>query len=101
MELRNHPLMSRQGLPNWPPTWVWIGGKRNPAKGEIGVLVDAKLADDRLPRIFIWMENDGGTYIGCLLFEDRSFCRHVLKLLQSHTRRTIDYIGGIDVRYTL
>lgn len=66
-------------------------------KPRVGVLVDAKLADDRVPRIFIWMENDGGTYIGCLLFEDPSFCGQVLKVLQKHTNRIIDYIGGIDV----
>ena len=27
--LRDHPLMSRYGVPNWPPVWTWIDGKEN------------------------------------------------------------------------
>jgi hypothetical protein len=89
--------MSYRGLPNWPPVWVWIGGSRKSTRGEEGVLMDAKLADDRLPRIFLWMENTGSSYLGCLLFDDPSFCRHVLKLLRDHLNSAIDSIGGLDV----
>src|SRR4029450_1012389 len=39
MLLRDHPLMSRNGVSNWPPTWTWIRGARDKyPKGEVGVL---------------------------------------------------------------
>jgi hypothetical protein len=92
--------MSYRGLPNWPPVWLWIGGKRQSAKGETGVLIDVKLADNRLPRIFLWMEDSGSTYIGCLLFENARFCREVLKFMKDHLYRTVRSIGDLDVSCT-
>ena len=40
MQVREHPLMSRHGVPNWPPVWTWINGEdyKKPAIGEVGVL---------------------------------------------------------------
>jgi DNA-binding response OmpR family regulator len=39
MLLRDHPLMSRDGAPNWPPVWAWVDGVENKlAKGELGIL---------------------------------------------------------------
>jgi len=39
MLLRDHPLMSRHGVPNWPSVGTWIGELENPCpKGKIGVL---------------------------------------------------------------
>jgi DNA-binding NtrC family response regulator len=36
MLLRDHPLMSRDGAPNWPPVWAWVDGVENKlAKGEL------------------------------------------------------------------
>jgi DNA-binding NtrC family response regulator len=29
MLLRDHPLMSRYGVPNWPPVWTWVNGVEN------------------------------------------------------------------------
>ena len=29
MLLRDHPLMSYKGIPNWPPAWTWIDGLEN------------------------------------------------------------------------
>jgi hypothetical protein len=37
--LRDHPLMSRKGVPNWPPVWTWMRGKKDKyPKGEVGIL---------------------------------------------------------------
>ena len=39
MQLREHPLMTYHGVPNWPPVWMWRGGDRNRSiRGEVGVL---------------------------------------------------------------
>ena len=38
MRLRDHPLMSYQGIVNWPPTWVWLDGpEEQQPKGELGI----------------------------------------------------------------
>ena len=29
MQLRNHPFMALNGVPNWPPDWIWTEGRRN------------------------------------------------------------------------
>jgi hypothetical protein len=37
--LRDYPLMSYKGSPNWPPTWTWIDSREdNRPNGEIGIL---------------------------------------------------------------
>jgi hypothetical protein len=28
MLLRDHPLMFRRGVRNWPPVWTWIDGRK-------------------------------------------------------------------------
>jgi hypothetical protein len=39
MLLRDHPLMSYHGVPNWPPTWTWMRGREdNYPRGEVGIL---------------------------------------------------------------
>ena len=40
VKLRDHPLMSYRGIPNWPPVWTQmrIGGVKI-VKGEVGVLI--------------------------------------------------------------
>jgi hypothetical protein len=39
MLLRDHPLMSYNGMPSWPPAWTWIGGVENDhPRGEVGIL---------------------------------------------------------------
>jgi hypothetical protein len=44
MLLRDHPLMSRYGVPNWPPVWTWVDGpeidgpENKSLKGELGIL---------------------------------------------------------------
>jgi hypothetical protein len=44
MLLRDHPLMSRHGVPNWPPVWTWVNGpavdgpENESLRGEVGIL---------------------------------------------------------------
>lgn len=45
MLLRNHPLMSYKGIPNWPPIWTWTDGVENTRpRGEIGILKGVALS---------------------------------------------------------
>jgi hypothetical protein len=82
MLLRDHPLMSHRGVPNWPPVWTWTGGLENThAKGEVGILKVATLSNiGSSYRCYPHIYYEGSVYIGCLLFDDRAFCSQLAKL---------------------
>ncbi|MGH7768532.1 MAG: hypothetical protein ACREQP_13845 [Candidatus Binatia bacterium] len=104
MELRIHPLMSYRGGSNWPPAWTWISGqKRNlNLSGEVGTLVEVTPSKlDPHGKCFLTIEYEGTSYVGCLLFDDGPFCQQVSGLLQRYVRYPLEYIGGIDIRYSL
>ena len=99
MELRKHPLMSYRGRPNWPPRWVWLGGKQNERpRGEVGVLKEVSryphLSADGLTLV---MEYNGSAYMGLLLFDDFAFSRKIHDLLKNLRGRPISEIGSLDV----
>jgi hypothetical protein len=102
MQLRNHPLMSYGGMPNWPPIWTWIGGEENKhPRGEIGILKEVRLSKvEPSNRFFLIIEYDEAAYIGSLSFDDPSFCRQISKLLIDHCGYSIRDIGGLDVGQT-
>jgi hypothetical protein len=98
MELRYHPLMSYHGLNNWPPVWTWRGGQEDiRPKGEIGVLRDVFLSrvEPNL-RLFLIMEHEKEEYMGCLLFNDWTFCGQIYELLKAHCGSSIAEIGTLD-----
>ena len=47
--------MSFHGIPNWPPTWIWIDGpEETQLKGEIGILRSVLLSKlDLASRCFL------------------------------------------------
>ena len=94
--------MSYHGLPNWPPVWTWIGGEENKyPRGEVGMLKEVRLSKvEPSDRCFLIIEYDQAAYIGCLLFDDPSFCRQISKLLMDHRGYSIQDIGGLDVGQT-
>jgi hypothetical protein len=99
MLLRDHPLMSYRGVPNWPPTWSWIDGREdNHPRGEIGIL-RAVLLSKLQPanRCFLLIFYERSSYLGCLLFDDLAFCDQIVKLLQSYCNRPIAEISSLDV----
>jgi hypothetical protein len=107
MLLRDHPLMSRHGVPNWPPVWTWVNGEvdgpenRFP-RGEVGILKWIGLSAMQPPdRCYLYIDHEQSSYLGCLLFDDPAFCRHVAKLLESYCNRPIAEIGSIDLAHTL
>jgi hypothetical protein len=98
MLLRNHPLTSCRGVPSWPPKWTWLGGLENKhLQGEIGTLKAAQ-PSNVLPadRCFLYIDHEGSSYIGCLLFADHAFCAQVVKLLQRCCSRSIAEIGSSE-----
>jgi len=103
MQLREHPLMSYRGLPNWPPVWTWMAGERKHSpKGEVGILQDVMLSTiGAQNRCFLIIEHDQATYMGCLLFDDIAFCRQLYDQLQGYCRRTIREIGDLDLGHLL
>ena len=103
LPLRDHPLMSYHGLRNWPPEWIWVGGQPNRhQRGEIGVLRSVVISHAQPPAgCFLYIEHEGASYMGCLLFDDQNFCREVVTLLQRYANRSIAEIAGIDVSHTL
>ena len=79
MLLRDHPLISCYGIPSWPPNWMLLNGT-GPSRltGEIGILRGVRAND--LPstrRCFVYMEYEQSSYLGCLLFYDITFGRHI------------------------
>jgi len=103
MLLRDHPLMSRYGVPNSPPVWTWVNGSVNKfPRGEVGILRWVGLSGLEPPdRCYLYIEHEGSTYLGCLLFDDHLFCRYVAKLLDSYCNRPIAEIGSFDLSDTL
>jgi hypothetical protein len=99
MELRNHPLMSYRGRPNWPPRWVWLGGKKNERPtGEVGILKEISryslISSDGVTMVIEYNES---AYMGLLLFDDFGFCRRIHDFLKTHRDRPIAEIGSLDI----
>ena len=103
MLLRDDPLMSFYGVTNWPPVWAWMEGVENKRpRGEIGILKKVSLTQIKpAKQCYLYIEHEGSLYIGCLLFDDIAFCRHMTEILQSCCNRPIAEIGGLDLSHTL
>jgi hypothetical protein len=71
MLLRDHPLMSRFGVSNWPPGWTWVDGpdingpEDKNLKGEVGILKWVGLSGVQLPdRCYLYIEHEESKYLG-------------------------------------
>ena len=97
MKLRDHPLLSHQGVSSWPPTWLWGGGCRYvPATGEVGVLKDVMLCStEPCEKCLLIMEHEGRKYIGILVVGDPSFCQEIYTVLTEQCGKEIQDIGEI------
>ncbi|MGB7952226.1 MAG: hypothetical protein WCH75_31455 [Candidatus Binatia bacterium] len=103
MKLREHPLITYRGLRSWPPVWTWVGGTDNShPTGELGILKEVKPSKiEPADRMFLYMDHENGSYLGCLLVENSAFCSQVVTLLQSYSGRPIREIGDLDLSYML
>ncbi len=112
MELRDHPLLTYRGIRSWPPVWTQIrGDDRARPRGEVGTLKEIHVAADPAGqtsgasggynRIFLFIEHEDRSYLGCLMMEDHAFCQQLGTLLQSQCGRTVAEIGSLDLGATL
>jgi hypothetical protein len=102
MLLRDHPLMSHYGVPNWPPVWTWIDRQENKSPtGEVGILKWVGLTGFQPPdRCYLYIDHEASTYPGCPLFDHHEFCRYVAKLLDGYCNHSIVEIGSLDLSHT-
>jgi hypothetical protein len=103
MLLRDHPLMSRRGVRNWPPVWTWIDGREDKRpRGEIGTLKTVSLTKlNPANCCYLYIDHEGSSYMGCLLFDDHAFCAQIVKLVEGCYNRPISEIGSLEVSHTL
>src|SRR5262245_25597176 len=103
MLLREHPLMSSHNVCNWPPIWAWTSGSENKRpRGEIGILKGVSLSKIKpADRCYLYIDHEGSSYIGYLLFDDPAFCSQIVELLDGYCNRSIADIGNLDLAYTL
>ncbi len=100
MKLRDHPLMSYSGVPNWPPVWTQmrIGGVKI-VKGEVGILIYVH-AGGASNTCYLVIEHENENYTGSLVFDDGPFCRQIVDLLQQYRGRSVQEIGDLQVSFT-
>jgi len=102
MKLRNHPGMSYHGISNWPPVWVpSAGGGVAALRGELGTLKYVHGSNRISRKCYLVIEHEGKKYIGCLIFNDPSFCYEVAMLLRAHVGRSIKKLGDLDLSHLL
>ena len=101
MQLRNHPLMSLNGIPNWPPEWIWADGLRTThthPEGEVGILDNVRRSIVRPDSsLFMTIKHNGSVYLGRLTFNHEEFCRQVFELLKANCGRSLTEIGSLDI----
>jgi len=100
VKLRDHPLMSYHGVPNWPPVWTQmaIGGVKI-LKGEVGVLIYVH-AGGAVNTSYLVIEHENQNYSGSLVFDEGPFCRQIVDLLQQYCGRSVKEIGDLQVSFT-
>jgi hypothetical protein len=103
MKLRDHPLMSYRGVPNWPPVWTLAArnGSVMTLMGEVGVLKYVHSNSLMSNKCFLVIDFQHEAYIGSLIFKDHSFCGQISHLLRDHVGRSIKDIGDLDLSSTL
>jgi hypothetical protein len=101
MQLRNHPLMSFEGKPNWPPPWFGSADSTKTLSGESGILKHVVKDVTVEKRCFLMIEHGGEGYVGALKFDDPAFCTHISTLFEQYIGRSIREIGDMDLSYTL
>ena len=97
-----HPLVSRGAIRSWPPVWTRIDGLEISAhKGKSGFSQGNAVQRSTRYRCFLYIDHEGSTYVGCLVFDDEAFCSQIVRLLQAHGNRAIGEIGRLDLSHTL
>jgi hypothetical protein len=98
MQLRYHPLMSRNGTSSWPPMWITSRNDPNDnPSGEVGTLTEILMPRQLENKLFLVIEHEAQRYMGALTFDDPAFCSQLYRLLQSKIGLSIREIGDLDL----
>ena len=103
MSFRDHPLMRYRGVPSWPPTWTWTGGREDKCpKGEVGVLRGITQSNIQpANRWFLLSTMKESSYGAVLTVDSHVFCTQIVRFLQEHCyNRPIVEIGGLDLTHS-
>jgi hypothetical protein len=100
VKLREHPLMTAQGVPKWPPIWTQRPGTRT-IQGEVGTLKNVYWYEKDCYKVFLVIDYDGELYDGALLLSDSRFCEFIARLLKQKIGLSLKDIGDLDVSYTV
>lgn len=101
MNLRDHPLMTYRGTPNWPPVWTTTRVEKDPRPvGEVGTLEDAVMNDLFDNKIFLLVLYNANRYMGSLMFDDVAFCKEIFAVLKLNRGKQIKAIGDLDLSHT-
>ena len=87
-----------RGMRTWPP--LWTCAKKNGTKavsGEVGILTYVYANTRVSDKCYLVIEHEHEKYIGCLIFDDRSFCQQISLLLRSQIGRPIQAIGDLEL----
>jgi hypothetical protein len=83
---------------------VWTQVKNDQTKtvkGEVGTLKYVHALTKLSDKCFLVIEYANEKYVGCLIFDDKTFCAQVCVLLQRNLGRAISDIGDLDLSATL
>ena len=89
--------------------WAGKGNEKRP-RGEIGILTEVKISitnpndlDSARPynRVYLFIDHQGGEYLGCLIFDDATACRQIGGILSRQCGKAIREIGDIDLNHLL
>jgi hypothetical protein len=90
------------GFPNWPPVWTTTShDKSDMPTGEVGILETVVMSNLIDNKVFMFMKVAGVRYMGCLAFDDVTFCGQIFQLFKSKLGRSIKEIGDLDVTQLL
>ena len=68
----------------------------------MGILKTVSLSKVLPPnRFYLYIDHEGSSYIGCPMFDDHAFCRHISEILRFCSNRSIAEIGSFDLSHTL
>jgi hypothetical protein len=103
VQLREHPAFRYHRVSTWPPVWTKAQKDRPPktVMGEVGVLNLVYANPQISNKCYLVIQHEDDRYVGCLIFDNKSFCRQITEYLRLQTGRTIEDIGGLDVSFTL
>ena len=84
MKLRDHPLITKRGLPGWPPAWSPANLKSD-FKAFRGKIAQLKyvLPSTQSDRCFLVMEHATNAYVSCMFFDDAIVCAQIMAILKS------------------